>query len=145
MDIISSDVCNLFFRYDVAAKIAYLALKKHSLAHSLKYCNKGRQRFWKRSSFIFFGGGEVGGAWSWSYGSCIYNNLCYQCLSPLALGSLNPSQARCIQCYFMYESLSVAGRWFSLGMLVSSTNNTNRLTDWVFIRLFLKELVLFIA
>ena len=61
MDIISSDVCDLFFRYDVAAKIAYLALKKHSLAHSLKYCNKGRQMILKKIFLYFFLGGEGGG------------------------------------------------------------------------------------
>jgi hypothetical protein len=68
-----------------------------------------------------------GQLWSWSYGSCIYNYLCNQCLSPLRLwvwillrqGVLNTT---------LYDKVCqwlVTGRWFSLGTPVSSTNKTD--------------------
>ena len=47
-------------------------------------------------------------SWSWSYGSWIYNYLCYQCLSPLKLWVRNPFMARCTtRCNVMWYSLSV--------------------------------------
>jgi len=37
---------------------------------------------------------DFGSSWLWSYGSCIYNYLCNQCLSPLTwVRTL--AQARC--------------------------------------------------
>jgi len=58
--------------------------------------------------------------WSWSYGSWIYNYLCNQSLLPLVL-------RRCV-----LDTLSdkvcqwlVTDRWFSSGILVSSTNKTD--------------------
>jgi hypothetical protein len=42
----------------------------------------------------------------WSYGSWIYNYLCYQCLSPLTLLVQIPLMARCTP-YIMWKSLSV--------------------------------------
>ena len=37
----------------------------------------------------------TGPSWPWSYGSCIYNYLCSQCLSPLMLFVRISSRARC--------------------------------------------------
>jgi hypothetical protein len=58
--------------------------------------------------------------WSWSYGSWIYNYLCNQSLLPLVL-------RRCV-----LDTLSdkvcqwlATDRWFSSGILVSSTNKTD--------------------
>ena len=67
-------------------------------------------------------------SWSWSYGSWIYNYLCNQCLSPLTLwvwtllrwGVLNTTLCNKV-CQWL-----AAGRWFSLGTPVSSTNKTDR-------------------
>ena len=36
-----------------------------------------------------------GKSWSWSYGSWMYNYLCYQCLSPPKLWVRTPFMARC--------------------------------------------------
>ena len=66
-------------------------------------------------------------SWLWSYGSWIYNYICNQCLSPLTLW---------VQILFRWSILDptlcdkvcqwlVAGRWFSLDTLVSSTNKTD--------------------
>jgi len=33
--------------------------------------------------FVYKNTFGVEASWSWSYGSCIYNYLCNQCLSPL--------------------------------------------------------------
>ena len=60
-----------------------------------------------------------GMSWSWSYGSCSYNYLCNQCLSPLRLwvrilfrrGVLDTTLCVC-------QWLST-GRWFSAGTTVS--------------------------
>ena len=38
---------------------------------------------------------ETGPSWPWSYGSCIYNYLCSQCLSPLMWLVRISSRARC--------------------------------------------------
>ena len=43
----------------------------------------------------------------------------------LNLFSSNSAQARCTRYNIMWSSLSVAGRWFSLGTPVSSTNETD--------------------
>ena len=60
-------------------------------------------------------------SWSWSYGSWIYNYLCNQCLPPLTLwvrillrrGELDT------------KVWLTAGRWFSPGTQISSTNKTD--------------------
>jgi hypothetical protein len=65
---------------------------------------------------------------SWSYGSWIYNYLCNQCLSPLALwvrillrrGVLLDTTLCDKVCQWL-----AAGRWFSQSTLVSSTNKTD--------------------
>ena len=66
-------------------------------------------------------------SWLWSYGSWIYNYICNQCLSPLTLwvqilfrrSILDPTLCDKV-CQWL-----VAGRWFSLDTLVSSTNKTD--------------------
>jgi hypothetical protein len=66
-----------------------------------------------------------GRSWSWSYGSCSYNYLCNQCLSPLRLwvrilfrrGVLDTTLCVC-------QWLST-GRWFYPCTPVSSTNKTD--------------------
>ena len=64
--------------------------------------------------------------WSWSYGICIYNHLCNQCLSPLMLWVPISIRARCTTlCDKVYQWLAT-GRWFSPGPAVSSTNKTDR-------------------
>ena len=63
----------------------------------------------------------------WSYGSWIYNYLCNQCISSLKLwvwilirrGVLDTTLCDKV-CQWL-----AAGRWFSLGTLVSSTNKTD--------------------
>ena len=61
--------------------------------------------------------------WLWWHGSWIYNYLCHQCLSPLALWIRIPLMARYAQyttlCDQVRQQLSVC-RWFS------STNKTDR-------------------
>ena len=64
---------------------------------------------------------------SWLYG--IYNYLCHQCLSPLKLWVRTPFGWRVLDTT-LCDSLSVTcerywGRWFSLGIFVSSTNKTD--------------------
>ena len=61
-------------------------------------------------------------SWSWSYGSWIYHYLCNPCLSSLNLWVPIQLMATCTR----YNSLSVTGRWFSLGPPVFSTNKTDR-------------------
>jgi hypothetical protein len=46
-------------------------------------------------------------SWSWSYGSWIYNYLCYQWLSPLKLRVQILLMARCTQYNIIWKSLSV--------------------------------------
>ena len=56
----------------------------------------------------------------------IYNYLCNQCLSPLMLWVPISIRARCTTlCDKVRQSLAT-GRWFSLGLLFSSTNKTDR-------------------
>jgi hypothetical protein len=62
-----------------------------------------------------------GPSWSWSYGSWIYNHLCNQFLSPLMLWVRILIGARCTICQWL-----VAGRCFSPGTPVFSTNKTDR-------------------
>jgi hypothetical protein len=66
--------------------------------------------------------------WSWSYGSCLYNYLCNQCLSPLTLGdriSLKRGVLDTTLCDKVYQWLAV-DRWFSPGTPDSSINKTDR-------------------
>ena len=69
-----------------------------------------------------------GPPWSWSYGSWIYNYPCNQYLSPLKLLiriPLGQGVLDTILCDKVCQWLA-AGRWFSLGIPVSSTNKTDR-------------------
>ena len=68
-----------------------------------------------------------GTLWSWSYGSCIYNYLWNQCLSPLKLCIRTPFMVRCTWYNIMWSICQwlVVGRWFSPGTPVSSTNKTD--------------------
>jgi len=66
-------------------------------------------------------------AWSWSYGSMIYNYLCNQCLSLLMFWVRIPLKRGVLEtklCNKVCQSLA-AGRWFSPGTLVSSANKTD--------------------
>jgi len=68
----------------------------------------------------------LGPSWPWSYGSWIYNYLCNQCLSPLMLWvriPLGRSVLNTALCDKVCQWLA-AGRWFSPGTVVSSTNIT---------------------
>jgi hypothetical protein len=44
---------------------------------------------------------------SWSYGSSIYDYLCYQCISPLKLGVGIPLMARCTRYHFMLHAITL--------------------------------------
>ena len=64
---------------------------------------------------------------SWSYGSWIYNYLCNKCISPLPLRVRIPLTRSVLDttlCDKVYQWLA-AGRWFSQGTTVSSTNKTD--------------------
>jgi hypothetical protein len=66
-------------------------------------------------------------SWSWSYGSWIYNYLCNRCLLPLTLWVRIPLKQSVLDttlCDKVCQWLA-AGRWFSLGTPVSSTNKTD--------------------
>jgi len=67
-------------------------------------------------------------SWSWSYDSGIYNYLCNKCLSPLALWVRIPLRRGVLNtalCDKVCQWLA-AGRWFSPGTPVSSTNKSDR-------------------
>jgi hypothetical protein len=64
-------------------------------------------------------------AWSWSYGSWIYNYLCNQCLSPLMLWVRISIRARCTTLCDKVCQWLATGRWFSPGPPVSSTHKTD--------------------
>ena len=66
-------------------------------------------------------------SWLWSYGSWIYNYLCYQCLSTLTLWVriLHRRSVLDTTLCDKVHQLIVAGRWFSPGTHVSSTNKTD--------------------
>jgi hypothetical protein len=67
-------------------------------------------------------------SWSCSYGSLIYNCLCNQCLSPLMLW-IRMSLRRCVLDTTSCDQVCqwhAAGRWFSHGTPISSTNKTDR-------------------
>jgi len=66
-----------------------------------------------------------GPSWLWSYGSCVYNYMCNQCLSSLMLWVRISIRTRCTTlCDYVCQWLAT-GRWFSLGSPVSSTNKTD--------------------
>jgi len=67
-----------------------------------------------------------GPSWPCSYGSWIYNYLCYQCLSPLMLWVRISIMARCTALCNKVCQWLPRGRWFSPGPPVSSTNKTDR-------------------
>jgi len=67
-----------------------------------------------------------GPSWSWSYGSCIYNYLCNQCLSSPMLWVRISIGARCITLCDKVCQWLATGRWFSSGPPVSSTNKVDR-------------------
>jgi hypothetical protein len=61
--------------------------------------------------------------WPLLYSSWIYNYLCNQCLSPLMLWVQISLKARCTTCDKICQWLA-AGRWFTPGTTVSSSNKT---------------------
>ena len=61
-----------------------------------------------------------GPSWPWSYGSWIYNYLCYQYLSPLMLWVRISIKVRCT------TLCDTVCQWFSPSPPVSSTNKTDR-------------------
>ena len=72
--------------------------------------------------------GPIRPSWPSSCASWIYNYLCNQCLSPLTLWariSLRRHVPDKTLCDKVYQWLT-AGRWFSPGTPVSSTNKTDR-------------------
>ena len=76
----------------------------------------------------YFLNAEQGPSWSWLYGSWIYNYLCNQCLSPLKLWVRIPLRWGVLDTT-LYDKVwqwLMAGRWFSPGTPVSSTNKTDR-------------------
>ena len=68
-----------------------------------------------------------GPLWSWSYGSWIYNYLCNQCLSPLMLWLWIPLKRDVLDATLCDKVCQwfAAGRWFSWGTSVSSTNKND--------------------
>ena len=67
-----------------------------------------------------------GPLWTWSYGNCIYNYLCNQCLSPEMLWVRISIRTRCTTfCDHVCQWLAT-GRWVSLGPPVSSINKADR-------------------
>jgi len=69
-----------------------------------------------------------GSSWSLSHSSWIYNYLCNQCLSPLALWvriSLRRGVLDTTLCDNICQCIA-AGRWFSPGTPISYTNKTDR-------------------
>ena len=80
------------------------------------------------SSFLAYFRTQSGPSWSLSYGSCIYNYLCNQCLSPPTLWVRIPLGWGILDttlCDLVRQWLAT-GRCFSLGNPVSSTNKTDR-------------------
>jgi hypothetical protein len=63
-------------------------------------------------------------SWPWSYVSWIYNYLWNRCLSPLVLWIRVPLRARSTTLCDKVCQWLAAGRWFSPGHPVSSTNKT---------------------
>jgi len=79
---------------------------------------------WNYLNFLFY----WGPSWAWSYSSWIYNYLCNQCLSLQQLWVRTLFMVMCTR-YNISDKVCqwlVAGRWFSQGTPVSSTNKTDR-------------------
>ena len=110
-------------------------LKKHGILHFMEiswhdFIKQGVEHFMLGALsiyayiwFIAFCG--KGPSWSWSYGSCIYNYLCNQCLSTLMLWIrilLKRDILDKTLCDTIYQWLAT-GRWFPPA---SSTNKTDR-------------------
>jgi len=76
---------------------------------------------------------------SWSYGSWIYNYLCNQWLSPLMFWVRINLGARCTALCDQVCQWLAAGRWFSPGTSVSSTNKTDLhdITEILFLKVAL--------
>ena len=77
---------------------------------------------WKRCSVLIYSPLS----WSWSYVCCIYNHLCYQCLSPLTLWARTPLRGGVLDT-ILYDQVCQwldPGRWFSPGTSVSTTNES---------------------
>ena len=66
-----------------------------------------------------------GPSWSWSYSSWIYNYLCNQCLSELTLWVRIALMVRCITLCDRVCQWLAAGRWFSPGIPIFSSNKTD--------------------
>ena len=72
--------------------------------------------------------GIKGPSWSWSYRSWIYNYLCNKCLSPQTLWVRIPLRW-CVLDTTLCDKVCkwlAAGRWFSPGTRISSTNKIDR-------------------
>ena len=67
-----------------------------------------------------------GSSWPWWYRSWIYNYLCNQCLSPLMLWVQISIKTGCTTLCDQVCQWLAAGRWFSPGPPVFSTNKTHR-------------------
>jgi hypothetical protein len=93
-----------------------------------------RTIYWNYLSFPLFlpGTGTIfthrkeGPSSSWLYGSCIYNYLCYPCLSPLMLWVWISLGARCTTLYDKVCQWLESDKRFSLVTPAFSTNKTDR-------------------
>jgi len=68
-------------------------------------------------------------SWLWWCGSCIYNYLCNQYLSPLKVNEFESRSWRCVLDTTICDEVCqwfATCRWFSPGTPVSSTNKTDR-------------------
>jgi hypothetical protein len=115
-----SDTSRAFF----LAKIQMIMLKPFARnGYSIVSCIYGSRliRYWSKKYILAKQTNT-----SWSYTSWIYNSLWNQCLSPLMLWVLAPFVTKRTRYSIMWKNWSVTGLWFSLGILVSSTNATER-------------------
>jgi hypothetical protein len=71
-----------------------------------------------------------GPPWPWLYGSWIFIYLCNQCISPLMLWVRIPIRVRCTTLCDKVCQWLVAGRWYSPGPPVSSTNKISTPSNW---------------
>ena len=69
---------------------------------------------------------QTGPSWTWTYGSWISNYICTQCLWPLKLWVRILLRQGVLDTVLCDEVWLAAGRWFSPGTPVSSTNKTDR-------------------
>ena len=97
------------------------------------FVNKKRNKVILQQNMIFWSSYWVthfscgGLSWSRWYGSCIYNHICNLCLSPLTLWVRIPVMRGELDTTLCDKSFQwlVAGWWFFLGTLVSTTNKTD--------------------